>query len=43
VPFLDRPKDLTARPGKLWTYMTYGALVYILLLTYLGYTFDPTT
>jgi cytochrome b6 len=43
VPFLDRPKTPDARPGKLWTYLTYGALAYILLLTYLGYTFDPTT
>jgi quinol-cytochrome oxidoreductase complex cytochrome b subunit len=43
VPFLDRPKQPSAEPGKLWTYLTYAALAYILLLTYLGYTFDPTT
>ena len=43
VPFLDRPKSADARPGKLWSYLTYAALAYILLLTYLGYTFDPTT
>jgi cytochrome b6 len=43
VPFLDRPKSTDARPGKLWSYLTYAALAYILLLTYLGYTFDPTT
>ena len=28
---------------RLWTYLTYGALAYILLLTYLGYTFDATS
>jgi len=43
VPFLDRPKEVGARPGKLWTWLTYAALAYILLFTYLGYTFDPTT
>lgn len=42
VPFLDRPKSADARPSKLWTYLTFGARAYILLLTYLGYTFDPT-
>jgi cytochrome b6 len=41
VPFLDRPKP-GAKPGKLWTYLTYGALAYILLLTYLGYTASAT-
>jgi cytochrome b6 len=43
VPFLDRPKGPDAKPGKLWTYLTYGALAYILLFTYLGYTFDATS
>jgi cytochrome b6 len=43
VPFLDKPKTPDARPGRLWTWLTYGALAYILLLTYLGYTFDPST
>ena len=43
VPFLDRPEAPGAKPSKLWTYLTYAALAYILLLTYLGYTFDPTT
>jgi len=42
VPFLDRPKGPDARPGKLWTWLALGALAYILLFTYLGYTFDPT-
>ena len=41
VPFLDRPKAPGARPGKLWTYLTYAALVYILILTYLGYAANP--
>jgi len=43
VPFLDKPKGPDSRPGKLWTWLTLAALAYILLLTYLGYTFDPTT
>jgi cytochrome b6 len=42
VPFLDRPKEPGASPGRLWTWLTYAALAYILLLTYLGYTFDPS-
>jgi quinol-cytochrome oxidoreductase complex cytochrome b subunit len=41
VPFLDKPKSPDAKPGKLWTWLTFGALAYILLLSYLGYTFDP--
>jgi quinol-cytochrome oxidoreductase complex cytochrome b subunit len=43
VPFLDRPKEPGGRPGKLWTYLAFLALAYVLVLTYLGYTFDPTT
>ena len=42
VPFLDRPKP-GARPSRLWSWIAYGALLYILVLTYLGYTVDPTT
>jgi len=42
VPFLDRPRRPDAKPSKLWTWLALGALAYILLLTYLGYTFDPT-
>ena len=42
VPFLDRPKGPDAKPGKLWTYLTYVALTYIIVLTYIGYTVDPT-
>jgi len=43
VPFLDRPKGPDAKPSKLWTWLALGALAYIILFTYLGYTFDPTT
>ena len=43
VPFLDRPRELGARPSRTWTYLAYGALAYIVLFTYLGYTFDPTS
>ncbi|MCG6957332.1 MAG: cytochrome bc complex cytochrome b subunit [Gemmatimonadetes bacterium] len=41
VPFLDRPKP-GAKPGKLWTYLTYGAMVYIIVLTWWGYAASPT-
>jgi len=41
VPFLDRPAP-GAKPSKLWTYIAYGALAYILILTYLGYTASAT-
>ena len=41
VPFLDRPKP-GEKPKKLWTWLTFGALAYILLLTYLGYTMSAT-
>jgi quinol-cytochrome oxidoreductase complex cytochrome b subunit len=41
VPFLDRPKSIDAKPSKLWTYLTYAALVFILTLTYLGYAANP--
>ncbi|MDH5590148.1 MAG: cytochrome b N-terminal domain-containing protein [Gemmatimonadota bacterium] len=43
VPFLDRPQAPDARPRRLWTYLAFVALGYILLLTYLGYTVDPST
>jgi cytochrome b6 len=42
VPFLDRPKAADAKPSKLWSYLTYAVLVFILTLTYLGYAADPT-
>jgi cytochrome b6 len=41
VPFLDRPKPGT-KPKPFWTYVTYGALAYIIVLTYLGYTANPS-
>ena len=37
VPFLDRPRP-GAKPSKLWTYLTYAALAFILVMTYWGYT-----
>jgi len=41
VPFLDRPRSPDAKPGKIWTYLTYVALVYIIVLTVLGYAANP--
>jgi cytochrome b6 len=41
VPFLDRPRP-GGKPRRIWTYLTYGALAYIAVLTYLGYTASPT-
>jgi len=41
VPFLDRPKSIDAKPDKLWTYLTYAALLFIFVLTYLGYAANP--
>ena len=41
VPFLVRPTP-GAKPKRLWTYVAYGALAYVLVLTYLGYTANPT-
>jgi cytochrome b6 len=43
VPFLDRPRAPDAKPGKLWSFLAYAALAYILLFTYLGYTFDASS
>jgi cytochrome b6 len=42
VPFLDRPKGPDSKPSRTWTYLTYGALVFIFVLTYLGYAANPT-
>ena len=42
VPFLDRPKGPDARPSKTVTYLTFLALLYIFVLTYLGYAANPT-
>jgi cytochrome b6 len=41
VPFLDRP-DEDGELDPFWTYFTYGALVFIIVMTYIGYTVDPT-
>ena len=41
VPFLDRPAP-GRRPRPLWTWLAYGALAYIVVLTWLGYTMSPT-
>jgi cytochrome b6 len=40
VPFLDRPKP-GAKPKRLWTYLAYASLAYVIVLTYLGYTVNP--
>ncbi len=40
IPFLDRPKP-GGKPRRLWTWLAYGALLYIIVLTYLGYTMNP--
>jgi quinol-cytochrome oxidoreductase complex cytochrome b subunit len=40
VPFMDRAKKLSARDA--WTYVAIGLLVYVIALTYLGYTADVT-
>ena len=40
LPFLDR-KAARGEPSRFWTWVAYGALVFIVVLTYLGYTADP--
>ncbi len=40
IPFLDRRAG-EGRASRIWTWLVYGALAYILVLTYLGYTADP--
>jgi cytochrome b6 len=42
VPFLDR-KAARGEPSPLWTWITYGVLAYIIVLTYLGYTANPAS
>ena len=43
VPFLDRPRP-SGEHSKWWTWGVYGAVAYVLLLTYLGYTEEvPST
>ncbi len=41
IPVLDR-RTARGEPSKLFTWITIGMIVYILVLTYLGYTADPT-
>ena len=41
VPFLDRPVP-GKRPNPLWTWLTFVALAYIVVMTWLGYTMNPT-
>lgn len=41
VPFLDRARP-GARPSRLWTFLTVCAVAYIIIMTYLGYTMNPT-
>jgi cytochrome b6 len=41
VPFLDR-KTARGEAGRVVTWLAVAAIVYILILTYLGYTADPT-
>ncbi len=40
IPFLDRPLG-GATPGRLWTWLAWAALAYIMVLTYLGYSANP--
>ncbi len=41
MPFLDRP-GADGRHRPIWRYVAVFALVYMLVLTYLGYAIDPT-
>ena len=41
IPILDR-RTARGEPSKLFTWITIGMIVYIVVLTYLGYTADPT-
>jgi cytochrome b6 len=41
IPFLDR-RTARGEPSPLFTWIGIGIIVYIILLTYLGYTVDPT-
>ena len=41
LPFLDRPGP-DGRHRPIWRYLALVAMVYIVVLTYLGYTMDPT-
>ena len=41
IPVLDR-RTARGEPSKLFTWITIGMIVYIMVLTYLGYAADPT-
>jgi cytochrome b6 len=41
VPFLDRPKP-GQKPSRLFFWIGIGIIAFILVMTYLGYTADPT-
>jgi cytochrome b6 len=41
VPFLEK-RSARGEPSRLFTWIVVGAIVYMIVLTYLGYTADPT-
>ena len=41
IPFLDR-KTVRGQPDRLFVWIGVAAIVYIIVLTYLGYTYSPT-
>ncbi len=41
IPFLDR-RTARGQPSPLFTWIGIGIIIYIIVLTYLGYTVDPT-
>jgi cytochrome b6 len=41
LPFLDR-RAARGEPSRGWTWVAIASLIYIVVLTYLGYTVDPT-
>jgi cytochrome b6 len=41
VPFLER-RSARGEPSRWFTWVVIGAIIYIIILTYLGYTADPT-
>jgi len=41
IPFLDC-RTARGQPSSLFTWIGIGVLVYMMVLTYLGYTVDPT-
>ena len=41
VPFLDR-KAARGEPSRGWTWVALAAVVYIIVLTWWGYTANPT-